>query len=259
MEAGDSGTVPKMPSSVGWLSLQLSAADFPAEFEMPEHLLRAVSSLELLAQARNRHKISPRQSSDNSATEGSINKLLSTSRPLVHFLQPLVAKAVGMGIELQIVHEPGHSNISVDGLCRDFPHVMSQLDPAHRVQVSAPQLLNYSHPWTLWPNDGQWPSTIKDRVQRLAQKTGIDETSLGSPSVCSALGTRCCAGGLSLSAFPEDVCLLILRYHTFVSPDSSSRFALGGDPSSSRGGAAPRRRFLRSFASAGPGVNRSSA
>ena len=42
--------------------------------------------------------------------------MLSTSVPLCHFLQALALSAVSLGVELDIDHEPGHSNLWADGL-----------------------------------------------------------------------------------------------------------------------------------------------
>lgn len=65
-----------------------------------------------------------------------MNKCFTTSRPLVYFLQPLVATAVPLGVELSIDHEPGHSNIFFDGLSRTSPHTAQQLGPTLRSQCT---------------------------------------------------------------------------------------------------------------------------
>ena len=105
------------PDTCGWLSLQFTRADLPEEFDLPENRQHCISSLELLAQLAllrgrcvpgfSRHAVCIKQMSDNTPTEGAVNKLFTTSKPLMHFLQPLVATAVTNGIELQVDHEPG--------------------------------------------------------------------------------------------------------------------------------------------------------
>ena len=66
--------------SCGWFSLQFSRSAFPTAWDIPVDLQKCIASLELLAQAAlltgrcvpgyKRHKVSLRQSSDNTPTEG---------------------------------------------------------------------------------------------------------------------------------------------------------------------------------------------
>ena len=79
-------------------------------------------------------------------------------------LQALVQTAVGLGVELTIDHEPGHSNILADGLSRDFPDTLSLFNPARRVSLTVRQLLNLERAWTLWTKDAAFPDTLLRHV-----------------------------------------------------------------------------------------------
>ena len=75
-------------------------------------------------------------------------------------MQVLVKTAVGLGVELTIDHEPGHSNILADGLSRHFPATLAQFDPALRVYFTVGQLLTLERPWSFWPKQAPWRDTL---------------------------------------------------------------------------------------------------
>ena len=90
-----------------------------------------------------------RQESDTTPTEGATNSVVSTSRPLIYLLRPLASMAVPLGIELSTDHAPGHSSVWADGLSRNFPQVVNDVDDSNRFQVQNSQLLTRLRSWTL--------------------------------------------------------------------------------------------------------------
>ena len=188
--AGDAGGIggwwqtstSESPASFGWFELQFKRSDFPSDFELPLDLNHCISSLELLAQlallrGRNRlgyssHKMALRQLSDNTPTEGAINKLFTTSKPMIWFLQPLIATAVSLGVELTVDHEPGHSNILADGVSRAKTEILSQFNPANRVKTDLLGLLRRGAHWTCYPPDASWPDHLQPGHNVRSNKSG---------------------------------------------------------------------------------------
>ena len=91
---------------------------------------------------------------------GSNKQVFTASKPLIWFLQPLIATTVSVGVELSVDHETGHANMLADGLSRAKPAMLAQCGPANPVVVDIPQLLRRGRQWTLYPQDVRWPDHL---------------------------------------------------------------------------------------------------
>ena len=78
-----------------------------------------------------------------------MNKLFTTSKPMVWLLQPLVATAVSLGVELSVDHEPSLSNGLADGLSMAKPETMGLFNSANRVEIDLSGLLRRGSTWHL--------------------------------------------------------------------------------------------------------------
>ena len=71
--------------------------------------------------------------SDNTPTEGAVNKLFTTARPLCHFLQNLAAWTSRWRLSMEISHIPGEQNELADGLSRSKQEILGMFNPERRL------------------------------------------------------------------------------------------------------------------------------
>jgi hypothetical protein len=158
-------------STICWFSLQLTVSEFPVGWQMNINAQRNIAAYELLAQTAllmmrlqqlpcQFLKISFRQSSDNTPTEGCVNRLFTTSQPLCFFLQNFTAWATLARAEVQIDHIPGELNELADGLSRDKGDVLQTVEPQHRFRLLLPDILGLKQKVTFSPAQAAWPTHL---------------------------------------------------------------------------------------------------
>ena len=137
-----------------WFSLQFAVRDFPEQsWDIDKHdAQKNIACWELLAQTglllmciflrrHRRFALGVRQSTDNSPTEGALNKLFTTSSPLCKFVQVFACWASLGNINVELNHIPGTANDLADGLSRAKPEHMSRMSKTRRFDLDLQALL----------------------------------------------------------------------------------------------------------------------
>ena len=160
------------PVEAFWFSEDLDVTDFPAAWDMKYDLQKYIASLELLAQlallwaraglAPSRSQaVALRHFSDNTPTEGAVNRLYSSSAPMKWFVQCFASWCEILNVEVQISHIQGESNIWADGLSRGFPNTLGLFKQERRIQIPVKELLTLQKDGPLIPAEANWPPVAR--------------------------------------------------------------------------------------------------
>ena len=137
-----------------WFSLQFMLCDFPEQsWEIDrQDAQKNIACWELLAQTAllvmciqlRRHRrfaLCTRQCTENSPTEGALNKLFTTSTPLSKFVQVFACWASAGNVSVEVNHIPGEDNDLADGLSRAKPSHLDRMSVHNRFDIDLPALL----------------------------------------------------------------------------------------------------------------------
>ena len=158
--------------SLAWFAESFNMDEIPAQWPfMSKDAQKYIPCFETLAQlalgmaARERHasshlSICLPSESDNTPTEGGINKLFTTSWPLSEFLSLLASQSSSHGVELQIAHVAGAHNQWADDLSRGRLEAF-QHRPQERVRMPLARLASAASEACSSPRLGLLPTFLR--------------------------------------------------------------------------------------------------